>query len=147
MKHRIEKQIDLAAPVSRVWQALTDHREFGEWFGVRLDGPFVAGEASGGNMTVKGYEHIRWNAVVKTIEPLRLFSFTWHPYGIDPDVDYTKEEPTLVEFRLAPSAKGTLLTITESGFERVPAQRRDEAFRMNERGWTAQVKNIEKHVT
>ncbi len=146
MTDRIEKQIELKAPVSRVWRALTDHREFGEWFKVKLDGPFVAGKVSQGNITYPGYEHLRWEAVVKTIEPERLFSFTWHPYAIDPKVDYSDETPTLVEFRLEPTAKGTLLTLTESGFDKVPSSRRAEAFRMNDGGWAQQMKNIESHV-
>src|ERR1700729_3073141 len=120
MNDRIEKEIEIKAPVSRVWRALTDHREFGEWFRVKLDGPFVAGENSHGGVTWPGDEHIEWNAVGQTIEPGGLFSFTWHPYGIDPKVDYTKETPTLVEFRLEKIATGTLLTVTEPGFDKVP---------------------------
>src|SRR5215471_16594884 len=104
---RIEKQIDLKAPVSRVWRALIDYREFGEWFRVKLEGPFVAGQASRGHITWPGYEHLVWEAVVQKIEPERLFSFTWHPYATDPSVDYSSEPPTLVEFRLEPSADGT----------------------------------------
>jgi uncharacterized protein YndB with AHSA1/START domain len=146
MSDRIEKRIELNAPVSRVWRALTDHREFGEWFKVRIDGPFVAGEPSRGNITHPGYEHIRWVATVREMQPERLFSFTWHPYAMDPDVDYTKEEPTLVEFRLEPIPAGTLLVVTESGFDRIPAHRRAEAFRMNEGGWAGQIKNIARHV-
>jgi uncharacterized protein YndB with AHSA1/START domain len=147
MKDRIEKRIELKAPVSRVWRALTDHREFGQWFRVSLDGPFVAGQVSRGHITYPGYEHVKWEAVVQKIEPERLFSFTWHPYGIDPKVDYSKEPPTLVEFRLEKTATGTLLILTESGFDKIPANRRLEAFRMNDGGWTEQMKNIETHVT
>jgi uncharacterized protein YndB with AHSA1/START domain len=143
---RIEKRIEIKAPVSRVWRALTDYREFGEWFRVKLDGPFVAGQASRGKMTYPGFEHVVWNATVQKIEPERYFSFTWHPYGIDPKVDYSKEIPTLVEFTLEKTPSGTLLTLVESGFDKVPAHRRDEAFRMNERGWGAQLENIRRHV-
>ena len=146
MNGRIEKRIELKASVSRVWRALTDHREFGEWFGVKLEGPFVAGQLSQGQITHPGYQHVRWQAVVQKIEPERLFSFTWHPYGIDPQVDYSKEIPTLVEFRLQEIPSGTLLLLTESGFDKVPAERRAEAFRMNDSGWTQQLKNIESHV-
>lgn len=146
MDDRIEKRIELKAPVSRVWRAITDHREFGQWFKVDIDGPFVAGEASRGHITHPGYEHVKWQATVKEMQPERLFSFTWHPYGIDPDVDYTVEAPTLVEFTLEPIPTGTLLVVTESGFANVPAHRRDEAFRMNDKGWTGQLRNIEKHV-
>jgi uncharacterized protein YndB with AHSA1/START domain len=146
MSDKIEKRIELKAPLARVWRALTDHREFGKWFGVKLDAPFVPGQESIGRITHPGYEHVEWHAVVQKMEPERLFSFSWHPYGIDSKVDYSKETPTLVEFNLEQIPGGTLLVVTESGFDRVPANRRDEAFRMNEGGWTQQMKNIEKHV-
>jgi uncharacterized protein YndB with AHSA1/START domain len=146
MEHRIEKRMELQAPVSRVWRALTDHREFGEWFRVKLDGPFVPGQISRGHITYPGYEHVKWEAVDQKMEPERLFSFTWHPYGIDAKVDYSKETPTLVEFRLEKTASGTLLVLTESGFDKVPSERRAEAFRMNDGGWTEKMKNIGKYV-
>lgn len=147
MDDRIEKRIELKAPVSRVWRGLTDYREFGEWFRVNIDGPFEPGKASRGNITYPGYEHVKWEVTIKEMVPERLFSFTWHPFGIDANVDYSKETPTLVEFRLEPTDGGTLLTVTESGFDKVPAHRRAEAFRMNERGWEEQMKNIERHVS
>lgn len=143
---RIEKQIELKAPVTRVWRALTDSREFGEWFGVKFEGPFVAGKAARGRITYPGYEHLILEAVVQKIEPEKLFSYTWHPYAVDTKVDYSKEMPTLVEFRLEKTATGTLLRVTESGFDKIPAARRDEAFRKNEGGWAQQVKNIERYV-
>ena len=146
MQDRIEKRIELKAPVSRVWRALTDHREFGEWFRVKIDGPFVPGQVSLGHITYPDYEHLKWEAVVQKMEPERLFSFTWHPYAIDPKMDYSNEPQTLVEFRLEPTATGTLLFVTESGFDKIPSHRRDEAFRMNEGGWTQQMKNVETHV-
>ncbi|MBB6092640.1 uncharacterized protein YndB with AHSA1/START domain [Povalibacter uvarum] len=147
MNDQIEKRIELKAPVSRVWRALTDHREFGEWFRVKLEGPFVPGQVSRGNITYPGYEHVKWEAVVKEMKPESLFSFTWHPYAVDPKVDYSQETPTLVEFRLEETASGTLLTITESGFDRIPAHRRMEALRMNDGGWAEQTRNIERHVS
>ena len=146
MNDRIEKRIELKAPVSRVWRALTDYREFGEWFRVKLDGPFVAGEVSRGHITHPGYEHVVWEADVQKMEPEKLFSFTWHPYAIDPKVDYSNETPTLVEFKLEKTGNGTLLLLTESGFDKIPSGRRDEAFRKNDGGWTGQMKNIERHV-
>jgi uncharacterized protein YndB with AHSA1/START domain len=144
---RIETSVVLKAPRARVWRALADSGEFGEWFGVKLDGPFVAGEPSTGRITHPGYEHIQWHAWVEKIEPQKRFSFRWHPYGIDPKVDYSKEPTTLVEFTLedAPGG-GTLLKLVESGFDRIPAHRRDEAFRMNRKGWAAQMDNIQAHV-
>ena len=147
MENRIEKRIELKAPVSRVWRALTDYREFGEWFLVKLEGPFVPGQVTRGHITYPGYEHLKWEAKVQKMEPERLFSFTWHPYAVDPHVDYSKETPTLVEFRLEKTPGGTLLVLTESGFEKVPSDRRDEAYRMNEGGWSEQMKNIERYVT
>ena len=143
---RIEKRIELRAPISRVWRALTDYREFGEWFRVKLDGPFVPGQKSRGQITYPGYEHLKWEIVVQKMELERLFSFTWHPYAIDPKIDYSEETPTVVEFRLEKSAKGTLLILTESGFDKIPSGRRLEALRMNDGGWTEQMKNIERHV-
>lgn len=146
MSDRIEKTIALNAPIERVWRALTDHVEFGQWFRVKLDGPFVPGEISTGQITYPGFEHVKWQARVKEMAPPRRFSFTWHPYAVDPAVDYDKEPPTLVEFRLEPTASGTHLTIVESGFDKLPSHRRDEAFRMNDGGWSEQVRNIQAHV-
>src|SRR5246127_2410724 len=151
MSDRIEKTIELKAPVARVWRALTDHNEFGNWFRVRLEGPFVPGQVSRGRITYPGYEHVRWEAVVQKMEHERLFSFTWpHPKSLD-KVDYTpdySEEPTtLVEFRLEKTANGTLLVLTESGFDKLPGDRRLEAFRRNDGGWTEQMKNVENYVS
>ena len=143
---RIEKQIELKAPTSRVWRALTDAREFGTWFGVELEGSFIPGGATRGRITHPGYEHLVMEVVVQKMEPEQLFSFHWHPYAVDPNVDYSDETPTLVEFTLEPTTAGTLLVVTESGFDSIPASRRDEAFRMNEGGWTEQMKNIENYV-
>jgi uncharacterized protein YndB with AHSA1/START domain len=146
MSDRIEKTIELKAPVARVWRALTDHNEFGNWFRVRLEGPFVPGQVSRGRITYPGYEHLRWEAVIQKMEPERLFSFTWHPYAIDPEKDYSGEPPTLVEFTLEKTATGTLLRVVESGFDKLPSKRRDEAFRMNASGWSVQLENIAHHV-
>jgi uncharacterized protein YndB with AHSA1/START domain len=146
MTDRIEKRIELKVPVSRVWLALTDYREFGEWFRVKVDEPFVAGQVSRGHITYPGYEHVKWEAMVQNMEPESLFSFTWHPYAVDPNFDYSQEPPTLVEFKLEKIPGGTLLLLTESGFDKVPASRRPEAFRRNDGGWTEQMKNIEKYV-
>jgi uncharacterized protein YndB with AHSA1/START domain len=146
MDHRIEKRIEIKAPVSRVWRALTDHREFGAWFRVKLDGPFVLGQISRGQITYPGYEHLQWEVVVQKMEPERIFSFTWHPYAVDPKIDYSKEPSTIVEFRLEKTTDGTLLLVTESGFDKIPSDRRLEAFRMNDGGWTEQLKNIESYV-
>ena len=146
MENMIRKQIELKAPVARVWRALTDYREFSEWFHVKLEGPFVAGQVARGQVTHPGYEHVILKITVQKIEPQHHFSFTWHPYGIDPKVDYSQETPTLVEFTLKPTPTGTLLKVVESGFDKVPAHRRDEAFRKNDGGWAQQIKNIESHV-
>ena len=146
MEDRIEKRIDLKAPVSRVWRALTDYREFGEWFRVALEGPFVPGKQVRGRITWPGAEHLVMTATVQRMEPERLFSFTWHPYAIDPNVDYSSEPQTLEEFTLEAIPDGTQLVVIESGFAALPAHRRDEAFRMNEHGWSIQIQNIAQHV-
>jgi len=146
MSNSIEKRIELNAPVSRVWRALTDYREFGEWFSVKLDGPFVPGQVSTGNITYPGYEHLKWEATVQKMESERLFSFTWHPYAVDPNVDYSNEPSTLVEFRLEPMDNRTVVYLTETGFDALPKDRRFEAFRMNEEGWTEQMTNIENYL-
>lgn len=146
MDDRIERRIELKASTSRVWRALTDYREFGEWFRVKLDGPFAPGQISRGYITYPGYEHLKWEAVIQEMQPERLFSFTWHPYAVDPNTDYSTENPTLVEFKLEPTSSGTLLVVSESGFGQIPSGRRMEAFRMNEDGWSEQMKNIGSYV-
>ncbi|HEU4579253.1 MAG TPA: SRPBCC family protein [Polyangiaceae bacterium] len=143
---RIEKQIFLRAPRSRVWRALTQAEEFGSWFGVQLEGKFAAQRSVKGRVTTKGYEHISFELQVQQIEPESYFSYRWHPYSVDPAVDYSKEPTTLVEFRLEEVSGGTQLHLSESGFEQIPLARRAEAFRMNDGGWTEQMKNIERHV-
>lgn len=143
---RIHKQIHLKAPRARVWRALTDHREFSSWFGVNLQSPFVAGQVTSGQITNPGYEHIRMEATVQKLEPEHYFSYTWHPYAIEPGVDYSNETPTLVEFTLEEKDGETLLTVTESGFAKLPPHRRDLAFRKDYEGWSAQLANIEEHV-
>jgi uncharacterized protein YndB with AHSA1/START domain len=147
MENKIEKQVKVKAPLSQVWQALTDYREFGEWFRVRLESPFVPGQSSSGQITYPGYENITWQAIIQKIEPERYFSFTWHPYAIDPEIDYSQEIPTLIEFSLKEISGSTLLTVRESGFDKIPENRRNEAFQMNDGGWTEQMRNIEKYVT
>ena len=146
MNYRIESRIEMKAPVSRVWRALTDYREFGEWFRVKLEGPFEPGKTARGQITYPGYEHMQFEAVVQKMEPEKLFSYTWHPAAVDPKVDYSEEQATLVEFTLEKTATGTLLTVTESGFDKIPENRRAEAFRRNEGGWAIQMENIKKYV-
>lgn len=143
---RIEKTIDIKAPVSRVWRALTDSQQFGQWFGVAIDGPFVAGKRNAGKITIKGFEHVPWNSTIVTIEPERYFSYTWHPFAIEAGVNYTDETPTLVEFTLEPTAAGTRLKTVESGFSKIPTHRYAAAFRANSGGWVAQLENIQRYV-
>ncbi len=144
---RIEKKIVLRASGSRVWRAISDANEFGSWFGVILEGPFQAGARVRGQITVKGYEHVRLEITVERMEPERFFSYRWHPYAVDPAVDYSAEPTTLVEFTIQEVGAGTELTVVESGFDRIPAARRAEAFRMNDQGWTGQLRNIERYVS
>lgn len=144
---RIERTIRIAAPRSRVWRALTQAEEFGRWFGAKLAGQsFRPGERVRGQITICKYEHVWFDVVVERLEPETLFSFHWHPYAIEKDVDYSQETPTLVTFRLeAEGERATLVTVVESGFDHVPPQRRFEAFRMNSAGWEGQLANIAKH--
>jgi len=143
---RIEKNVLLKAPRSRVWRALTDAREFGAWFQVKLEGDFSVGKRIHGKITYPGYEHLTMDVTVEVMDDQRLFSFRWHPYAVDPKADYSHEPTTLVEFRLEEDAGGTLLTVVESGFDKIPAERRAEAFLRNSEGWAEQMKNIQKHV-
>lgn len=144
---RIERQITIKAPPARVWQALSNAEEFGNWFGANLKGKaFAPGKRVQGQITIPGYEHVVFDVTIERMEPQRLLSWRWHPAAIDPAVDYSKEPTTLVELQVKEVAGGTLLTVVESGFDQVPASRRMEAFRMNTGGWEAQLKNIEKYV-
>ena len=144
--NRIEKEIILKAPRARVWRALTDSAEFSTWFKIALDGPFKVGAHTRGNLTEVGYEHLKIDMLVERLEPQHLFSLRWHPYPIDPKVDYSKEPRTLVEFKLEEIAGGTRLTVVESGFEHIPAGRRVEAFRMNTEGWAEQLERVKRYV-
>ena len=142
---RIEKKLVLKASLARVWRAISTAKEFGAWFGARFPAEFAEGVAARGTIAFKGKE-LSIMLAIERIQPQSYFSFRWHPYAIDPNVDYSSEEKTLVEFQLVEVPGGTELTITESGFDRVPAARRAEAFRMNDGGWAAQIKNIEGYV-
>ncbi len=154
---RIEKRVHLKAPRERVWRAISDAREFGQWFGLRLDGPFVAGQRLTGRIvpttvdaevarSQQPYAGIAFDIWVERIEPMRLFSYRWHPGPVEPGVDYSTEPTTLVEFRLEEAPDGTLLTITESGFDRIPLARRASAFSGNEAGWEAQTRLVAKYL-
>lgn len=143
---RIEKTVLLRAPRSRVWRALTDAAEFGAWFRVNLEGPFVAGAPNRGKVTYPGYEHLTMEVTVERIEPETLFSFRWHPNAVDPGKDYSAEPTTLVEFRLEDAPEGTRLTVVESGFDRLPPERRDESLPRNTEGWNGQMENVRRHV-
>jgi uncharacterized protein YndB with AHSA1/START domain len=146
MSDRIEKQIEIAAPVSRVWKALTDYREFSQWFKIEIETPFEPGKTSAGRLTKSDCGAVSVGFTVQRIEPEHHFSYRWHPYAVKADIDYSVETPTLVEFTLEAKGAGTLLTVVESGFENVPDYRRAEAFRMNSGGWAKQVENIKAYV-
>jgi len=145
---RIERSVLIDAPRERVWRALSNAEEFGTWFGADLKGQtFAAGERARGRVTFPGYEHVWFDIVVERIEPPSLLSYRWHPYAVDPAVDYSAETPTLVTFTLNEAPNGaTRLTVVESGFDKVPVHRRREAFRMNTEGWDGQIENIVRHV-
>lgn len=143
---RIEQKIRLRVPLARVWRALTDAEEFGAWFGVKLAGAFAPGVSVKGKITEKGYETMQFEMAVERIEPRRLFSWRWHPYPADPAADYSAEPPTLVVCELEEVAGDTILTLVESGFDGVPAARREEAYRMHVEGWAGQMKAIEGYL-
>ena len=154
---RIEKSVVLRAPLERVWRAISDSKQFGSWFGVQFDGPFVEGKSIVGKMVTTSvdaevakrqepYRGHRFEFAVDRVEPMRLFSFRWHPFAMDSNVDYSKETSTLVEFVLEEVQGGTKLTVTESGFDQIPIERRAKAFAANEGGWAAQMKLIEKYL-
>jgi uncharacterized protein YndB with AHSA1/START domain len=141
---RIEKQITLDPPRSRVWRALTEVKQFNAWFGVSLVTPFTPGGEVSGQINIRGYEHVTMTLWIETMEPERFFSFRWHPYAIEPGVDYSAEPTTLVSFTLEDAGAGTRLTIVESGFDAIPESRRAKAFTMNSNGWNGQAENIRK---
>jgi uncharacterized protein YndB with AHSA1/START domain len=144
---RIEREIQLKATRARVWRALSNAEEFGNWFGVALKGKvFESGKHVEGKITHPGHKHLIWKVRIELMVPEHLLSFRWHPYAVNPAVDYSKEPSTLVEFTLKDAAGGTLLSLAESGFDTIPASRRADAFRMNSSGWDQQMTNIEKHV-
>lgn len=143
---RIEESVLLRARRARVWKALTDSGEFGLWFGVKGLGVFSPGATVQGKVTHKGYEHMTWEATIERMEPGRLFSFRWHPYATDPDVDYSGEPTTLVMFELEDAPIGTLLTVVESGFKGIPAARRAKAYEMHAQGWAGQMKSISEYL-
>lgn len=154
---RIEKRILLRAPRARVWNAISDAREFGAWFGIEFECPFVAGTRLTGRIVPTRVDaevarlqapHTGKPAVffIERVEPMSLFAFRWHPFAIDPNTDYSKEPTTLVVFELQEQPGGILLTITESGFDRIPLARRAAAFQANDGGWSHQVRLIEKYL-
>ncbi len=144
---RIEKKINLSAPLSRVWRALSDAREFGAWFRVHLEAPFVAGETVHGQITYPGYEHLKIEMQIVALTPERYLAYRWRPNAVDANKDYSAEPTTLVEFKLEATPSGTQLTVIESGFDAVPLERRAQAFRSNDQGWSAQLSNIERYVS
>jgi uncharacterized protein YndB with AHSA1/START domain len=146
MSDRIEKSVVLPVTRARLWRAISDAAEFGAWFGVKLAGPFVPGTTVKGQITITGYTHVDFSVVVETVESERRLAFRWHPYAVEPNVDYSKEPMTLVTMTLEDAPEGTKLVIVESGFDRIPAARRAMAFKMNDGGWTGQVKNVAKWV-
>jgi uncharacterized protein YndB with AHSA1/START domain len=143
---RIEKEIVLRAPRSRVWRALASAEEFGAWFGVKLEGAFAPGERVHGQITLPDHGLVTFKMTIERMDPESRMSYRWHPYAIEAGVDYSSEPTTLVEFQLEEVAGGTHLTLVESGFDRIPAARRAEAFHMNDAGWAEQLENIARYV-
>ena len=143
---RIEKSTIVRAPRARLWRALTQAKEFGSWFRAEFDSEFAVGKRVTGRITYPGYEHLKIEIFVERMDQEELFAFRWHPHAIEPQKDYSQEPTTLVEFRLKDAAQGTELTLVESGFDKLPPERRELAFRMNAEGWTIQMDNVKSHV-
>jgi uncharacterized protein YndB with AHSA1/START domain len=144
---RIERKVLINAPRARVWRALSDAGEFGDWFGVNFKGKtFVAGKHIQGKITYPGYEHLNMDVLIERIVPEQLLSWRWHPAAIDPKIDYSQEPTTLVVFELQEVGGSTMLTVVESGLDKIPLARRADVFRMNSSGWEQQMENIKKHV-
>jgi len=143
---RIEKQVVLRAPRSRVWRALADADEFGAWFGIKLEGAFAPGSSVKGMITMAGHERVTIEIAIERMDPESRLSYRWHPYPAHAAVDYSSEPTTLVEFHLEEVAGGTQLTVVESGFDRILPARRAEAFRMNDAGWAEELENIARYV-
>jgi uncharacterized protein YndB with AHSA1/START domain len=143
---RIEKEIVLRAPRSRVWRALANAEEFGAWFGVKLEGTFAPGARVHGQIALPGTGQVTFEMTIERMDPESRMSYRWHPYAVESGVDYSSEPTTLVEFQLEEVAGGTQLTVVESGFDRIPAARRAEAFRMNDAGWAEELENIARYV-
>ncbi|HTU82993.1 MAG TPA: SRPBCC family protein [Candidatus Acidoferrales bacterium] len=154
---RIEKRVFLRAPQEKVWRAISDAREFGDWFGIEFEGEFVCGARAIGRIKPTRadaevaqrqakYAGKRIEFVIERIEPMTIFSYRWHPFAIDPGVDYSQEPMTLVTFTLEPQEGGTLLRVVESGFDSVPLARRADAFEANEEGWAVQMHVVEKYL-
>ena len=143
---RIEKDIVLRAPRSRVWRALANAEEFGAWFGMKLEGTFAPGGRVHGQITLPGHGRVTVEMAIERMDPESRMSYRWHPYAVESSVDYSSEPTTLVEFQLEEVAEGTRLTVVESGFDRIPAARRAEAFHMNDAGWAEELENIARYV-
>lgn len=154
---QIVRKILLRAPRERVWNAVSDSRQFGTWFGAEFNGTFVPGKSVNGKIVgtkmdaevaarQKSHSDRVFEFAIDRIEPQRLFSYRWHPYAVEPGIDYSKEPMTLVVFELEDAPGGTMLTVTESGFDRIPSERRAKAFERNGEGWTMQMTLIEKYL-
>lgn len=146
-QNHIEKIVELSAPISRVWSALTDHTQFGEWFHVRLDGPFEVGATTTGQITYPGHEDMKWVSLTEEMTPESRFVFSWPPGAVDPDTEYAADAKVTVAFGLEPTEHGTRLTITETGFNQFPEKKRLDVLRSNTEGWNIQARNIEDYVT
>lgn len=154
---RIEKKILLRAPLERVWRAISDSGEFGVWFGVKFDGPFTPGARMRGTIVgtqvdadvakaQKQHAKISFEMTIEQIEPQRLLSFRWHPNAVEPGMDYSDEPTTLIVFALEEVSEGVMLTVTESGFDQIPLERRVKAFTANNQGWTIVITLVEKYL-
>jgi uncharacterized protein YndB with AHSA1/START domain len=146
MTDKIEKRVFLRATRAKVWRAISDSKQFGAWFGVAFDEPFVAGKPVRGRVTMKSHENLPFAMDIVALEPERYLAWRWHPAAIDPNVDYSHEPTTLVEFEIADADGGCQLTMRETGLDKIPEARRATVLRMNTAGWDAQAINLEKYL-
>jgi uncharacterized protein YndB with AHSA1/START domain len=144
---RIERRVLINGTRARVWRAISNAAELGEWFGVDFKGKaFAAGKPIQGKITYPGYEHLTMEVVIEKIVPERLLSWRWHPAAVDSTVDYSQEPTTLVEFEIEEVEGGTMVSVVESGLDKIPLERRATVFRLNSSGWDEQMENIKKYV-
>lgn len=133
---RIDRTVDINAPRERVWRALTNDEELAAWFQVRLEGEMRTGGVVWMTSVHPQHAGQRWPVrIVELSEPIRMV-WQWHPGEVDPAVDYSQQPQTTVTFTLEPTAGGTRVSVSETGFDEIALARRAKAYADNSQGWT-----------